>query len=61
MVKQRLCGDISKTAGENAKITKPTLYIPKGNIKKSNKTKKDVDKASRICYYPIVARQENEN
>ena len=33
-----------------------TLYIPKGNIKKSNKIKKDVDKVSRICYYPIVAR-----
>ena len=27
---------------------------------KQNK-KKDVDKANRICYYPIVARQENEN
>ena len=29
--------------------------------KKSNKIKKDVDKVSKICYYPIVARQENEN
>ena len=38
-----------------------TLYIPKGNIKKSNKIKKDVDKVSKVCYYPIVARQENEN
>ena len=38
------------------KIKKPTLYIPKGNIKKSNKIKKDVDKVSKVCYYPIVAR-----
>lgn len=38
-----------------------TLYIPKGNIKKLNKIKKDVDKVNKICYYPIVARQENEN
>ena len=38
-----------------------TLYIPKGNIKKSNKIKKDVDKVNKICYYPIVARRENEN
>ena len=38
-----------------------TLYIPKGNIKKSNKIKKDVDKVNKVCYYPIVARQENEN
>ena len=27
---------------------------------KQNK-KKDVDKVSKICYYPIVARRENEN
>ena len=38
-----------------------TLYIPKGNIKKSNKIKKDVDKVNKVCYYPIVARQENKN
>ena len=38
------------------KIKKHTLYIPKHNIKKSNKIKKDVDKVSKICYYPIVAR-----
>ena len=25
------------------------------------KIKKGVDKVSKICYYPIVARQENEN
>ena len=37
-------------------MKQPTLYIPKGNIKKSNKIKKDVDKVSKICYYPIVAR-----
>ena len=46
---------------EKCKMKQHTLYIPKGNIKKSNKIKKDVDKANRICYYPIVARQENEN
>ena len=36
------------------------IYI-KRNVKKSNKIKKDVDKASKVCYYPIVARRENEN
>ena len=43
------------------KIKKHTLYILKRNIKKSNKTKKDVDKANKVCYYPIVVRRENEN
>lgn len=34
-----------------------TLYIPKGNIKKIKQNKKkDVDKVSKVCYYPIVAR-----
>ena len=28
---------------------------------KSNKIKKDSDKVSKVCYYPIVARRENEN
>ena len=50
-----------KLAGEMQNKKEHTLYIPKGNIKKSNKIKKDVDKANKICYYPIVARQENEN
>ena len=38
-----------------------TLYTPKGNIKKSNKIKKDVDKVSKMWYYLIVARRKNEN
>ena len=42
-------------------MKKHTLYIPKGNIKNQTKQKKDVDKVSKVCYYPIVARQENEN
>ena len=49
-----------KLAGKIQNKKEYTLYIPKGNIKKSNKIKKDVDKVSRICYYPIVARRENE-
>ena len=50
-----------KLAGKMQNKKEHTLYIPKGNIKKSNKIKKDVDKVSKVCYYPIVARQENEN
>ena len=46
-----------KLAGKIQNKKEHTLYIPKGNIKKSNKIKKDVDKANRICYYLIVARQ----
>ena len=36
-----------------------TLYIPKGNIKKSNKIKKDVDKVGKMCYY-LVARARKQ-
>ena len=37
------------------------IIYTKGQHKKSNKIKKDVDKVGKICYYPIVARQENKN
>ena len=43
-----------KQQGKMQNKKEHTLYTPKGNIKKSNKIKKDVDKASKICYYPIV-------
>ena len=45
-----------KTQNKKAYI----IYI-KGQHKKSNKIKKDVDKVSKVCYYPIVARRENKN
>ena len=38
-----------------------TLYTPKGKIKIKQNKKKDVDKVSKVCYYPIVARRENKN
>ena len=38
---------MSKTAGKMQNKKEHTLYIPKGNIKKSNKIKKDVDKVSK--------------
>ena len=46
---------------EKCKIKEHTLYTPKCNIKNQNKIKKDVDKVSKVCYYPIVARRENKN
>ena len=40
---------------------KAYIIYTKRQYKKSNKIKKDVDKVSKVCYYPIVARQENKN
>ena len=46
---------------EKCKIIKAYIIYTKRQHKKSNKIKKDVDKVGKICYYPIVARRENEN
>ena len=43
------------------KMKRTYIIYTKMQHKKSNKIKKDVDKVGKICYYPIVARQENEN
>ena len=48
-------------ARENVKYKRTYIIYTKRQHKKSNKIKKDVDKVSKVCYYPIVARQENEN
>ena len=40
MAKIKHCGDVCETAGEMQIKKEHTLYIPKGNIKKSNKIKK---------------------
>ena len=40
---------------------KAYIIYTKRQHKKLNKIKKDVDKGSKVCYYPIVARQENKN
>ncbi len=37
------------------------IYIKRQHKKIKQNKKKDVDKVSKICYYPVVARQENEN
>ena len=42
------------------KIKKHTLYIPKRKIKTKQNKKKDVDKVSKVCYYPIVARARKQ-
>ena len=43
---------------EKYKIKKAYIIYTKRQHKKSNKIKKDVDKVNKICYYPIVTRQE---
>ena len=55
MANKGFCGDICEMAG---KIQNKKAYIiyTKTQHKKSNKIKKDVDKVSKVCYYPIVAR-----
>ena len=35
---------------------KAYIIYTKRQHKKTNKIKKDVDKVSKVCYYPIVAR-----
>ena len=37
------------------------IYTKMQHKKIKQNKKKDVDKVSKVCYYPIVARQENEN
>ena len=59
MVNKGFIAIYAKQQGK-CKIKKHTLYTPKGNIKKSNKIKKDVDKVSKVCYYPIVARARKQ-
>ena len=46
---------------EKTQNKKAYIIYTKMQHKKSNKIKKDVDKVSKVCYYPIVARQENKN
>ena len=48
-------------ARENVKYKRTYIIYTKRQHKKSNEIKKDVDKVSKVCYYPIVARRENEN
>ena len=45
---------------EKTQNKKAYIIYTKRQHKKSNKIKKDVDKVSKVCYYPIVARTRKQ-
>ena len=42
------------------KMKRTYIIYTKRQHKKLNKIKKDVDKVSKVCYYPIVARARKQ-
>ena len=45
---------------EKTQNKKAYIIYTKRQHKKLNKIKKDVDKVSKVCYYPIVARARKQ-